>query len=91
MLNAKKTRKSVGAALNAIDSYLAKRSGILFKAVLDHLRDVGEARSATELDEHFKRNFNVRRRFLRLRISGRSGASSERPPRPCSSRGEATS
>ena len=27
--------------------------------MLDHLREVGEARSATELDAHFKRNCNV--------------------------------
>ena len=27
--------------------------------MLDHLREVGEARSATEIDDHFKRNFGV--------------------------------
>ena len=27
--------------------------------MLDHLREVGEARSATEIEAHFKRNFNV--------------------------------
>jgi predicted nucleotidyltransferase len=59
MLNAKKTRKSVQAALDAIDGYLAERAPELFGAVLDHLKEVGEARSCTEIENHFKRNFNV--------------------------------
>ena len=59
MLNAKKTRKSVQAALDAIDGYLAERAPELFGEVLDHLREVGEARSSTEIEAHFKRNFDV--------------------------------
>jgi len=49
----------VKAALDAIDSYLAERSARLFAPVLDHLREVGEARSATEIEDHFARNFGV--------------------------------
>lgn len=59
MLNAKKTRKRVQSALAAIDSYLAQRAPTLFGPILCHLREVGEARSATEIETHFKRNFNV--------------------------------
>ncbi len=59
MLNARKTRKSVQAALDAIDEYLASRADKLFALVLDHLQEVGEARSATEIEAHFKRNFDV--------------------------------
>ncbi len=59
LLNAKKTHKAVKAALDAVDRYLAQRAGVLFGPVLDHLREVGEARSATEIEAHFKRNFNV--------------------------------
>jgi predicted nucleotidyltransferase len=59
MLNAKKTRKNVQAALDAIDEYVAERTATLFEPVLEHLRDVGEARSATEIEAHFKRNFNI--------------------------------
>ena len=59
MLNGKKTRKSVEAALDAIDHYMARRAAMLFRPVLDHLREVGEARSATEIEAHFKRNFDV--------------------------------
>jgi predicted nucleotidyltransferase len=59
LLNAKKTRKSVQAALDAIDGYLAQRTATLFQPVLEHLQEVGEARSATEIEAHFKRNFNL--------------------------------
>jgi predicted nucleotidyltransferase len=59
MLNTKKTQKSVQEALDAIDCYVADRATDLFGAVLDHLREVGEARSSTEIENHFKRNFNV--------------------------------
>ena len=59
MLNTKKTRKNVQAALDAIDGYMTERAATLFQPVLGHLREVGEARSATEIDAHFKRNFNV--------------------------------
>jgi hypothetical protein len=59
LLNAKKTAKSVQAALAAVDSYVAKRAPVLFSEVLDHLREVTEARSVTEIDDHFKRNFGI--------------------------------
>lgn len=59
MLNVKKTRKNVAQALAAIDEYFAERSVLLFRPVLDHLREVGEARSASEIESHFKRNFNI--------------------------------
>jgi predicted nucleotidyltransferase len=58
MLNAKKTRKSVEAALDAIDSYLADRVAV-FDPVIEHLREVGEARSCTEIGDHFARNFGI--------------------------------
>lgn len=59
LLNAKKTRKNVQAALDALDRYLEERTGELFGMVLDYLREVGEARSATEIEAHFHRNFNI--------------------------------
>lgn len=59
LLNAKKTAKSVKGALDAIDSYLADRAESLFAPVLEHLRDAGEARSATDIEDHFARNFGV--------------------------------
>jgi hypothetical protein len=59
VLNTRKTSKTVGAALDAIDGYIAGRAGVLFQPVLEHLREVGEARSASEIEAHFQRNFNV--------------------------------
>jgi hypothetical protein len=59
LLNAKKTRKGVQAALDAVDGYLAERTEVLFKPVIEHLREVGEARSATEIEAYFKRTLNV--------------------------------
>ena len=59
LLNAKKTRASVEAALAAVDEYLRSRAPRLFRPVLEHLREVGDARSASELDAHFLRHFGV--------------------------------
>jgi hypothetical protein len=59
ILNTKKTPKNVQAALAAIDGYLAERAADLFAPVLDYLREVAEARSATEIEDHFQRNFGI--------------------------------
>ena len=59
LLNAKKTRPSVVAALEAVDEYLAARAPSLFAPVLAYLREAGEARSCAELENHFKRHFDV--------------------------------
>jgi uncharacterized protein len=59
LLNGKKSPKNVAAALRAIDDYLAKQAAALFKPVIDHLREVGEVRSCSEIDDHFQRNFDV--------------------------------
>jgi uncharacterized protein len=59
LLNAKKTKKTVQTALDAIDRYVAQRAATLFGLVIDHLREVGEARSCSEIEGHFKRNFDV--------------------------------
>jgi predicted nucleotidyltransferase len=59
LLNSKKSPRKVQAALKAIDDYLAQRAATLFGPVLDHLREVGEARSCSEIESHFKRNFDV--------------------------------
>jgi len=59
LLNSKKTRKNVQAALDAIDQYLAHRVQDCFGLIFEHLREAGEARSCTEIEDHFKRNFDV--------------------------------
>jgi uncharacterized protein len=58
LLNAKKTRASVEGALAAIDAYMAERAPSLFAPVLEHLREVGEVRSCTEIEDHFQRNYD---------------------------------
>ena len=50
------------------------RAPTLFAPVLDHLREVGEARSCTEIEDHFKRHFDVERRDDGVRVPGRPGA-----------------
>jgi hypothetical protein len=59
LLNQPKTTRSVEAALNAIDAYVADRAPKIFGPIVDHLREVGEVRSCREIDDHFKRNFDV--------------------------------
>jgi hypothetical protein len=59
LLNAKKTRKAVQAALDAIDRYVAERAATLFASLIDYLREVGEARSCSEIESHFKRTLDV--------------------------------
>jgi len=59
MLNERKTRKSVEAALDAIDEYIAARTPSLFSLVVDYLREAGEARSCTEIEDYFKKNYDA--------------------------------
>ena len=47
------------AALDAADEYLRSRAATLFALVLEHLREVGEARSVTELEAYFTRTLDV--------------------------------
>jgi predicted nucleotidyltransferase len=59
LLNGKKTRRNVEAALESVDRYLAQRAETLFEPVIDHLREVGEARSCSEIEAYFQRNFDA--------------------------------
>jgi predicted nucleotidyltransferase len=59
LLNAKKTQKAVEAALEAAEAYMAKRAKRLFGSVLDYLRDAGEIRSASDIEDHFARNYGI--------------------------------
>lgn len=59
LLNRKKTRIAVQQALDAIDGYLAQRAEMLFRLVLDYLREEAEARSSSEIEAWFKRHFGI--------------------------------
>ena len=59
LLNTKKSRKVVQDALDAVDGYISERAPALFAPIIEHLRDVGEARSSREIDDHFNRHMNI--------------------------------
>ena len=59
LLNTKKTRAGVQAALDAVDAYVAERAPVVFAPVVEYLREAGEARSCTEIEDHFKRHFDI--------------------------------
>ena len=59
LLNTKKTTKSVRAALDAVDAYLAERAPRAFAPVIEYLAEVGETRSCTELENHFSRTHGI--------------------------------
>ncbi len=59
LLNSRKTPRAVEAALAAVDGYIAPRAATLFGPVIEHLREVGEARSSSEIESYFRRNLDV--------------------------------
>ena len=59
LLNSKKSEQNVRAALDAVDRYVAERAKELFGVVIDYLREVGEVRSVSEIEDYFKRNLGV--------------------------------
>jgi len=59
LINTKKTQANVRAALDAVDSYLAARATTLFAPIIDHLREAGEMRTCTEIENYFTRNYGI--------------------------------
>src|SRR4030095_12774798 len=59
LLNTKKTKKAVVTALEAAEAYMAKRTKRLFAPVLDYLREAGGVRSASDIEDHFSRRFDI--------------------------------
>ncbi|MGQ0767004.1 MAG: hypothetical protein ACT4OZ_15245 [Gemmatimonadota bacterium] len=59
LLNRPKSSEAVSAALSAVEAFIRQKASRLFGAIIDHLIDVGEARSATEIEDHFARNLDV--------------------------------
>jgi uncharacterized protein len=59
VLNRPKTKSAVQGALSAIDAYVAGRAATIFGPVIEHLREVGEVRSCREIEDHFKRHFDL--------------------------------
>jgi predicted nucleotidyltransferase len=59
LLNERKTPARVEAALLAVDVYVASRARALFALVVDYLREAGEVRSCTEIQDYFRKTFDV--------------------------------
>lgn len=59
LLNTRKTKKTVRAALDAVDTYLAEHAPDMFALVLDYLREAGDVRSSSEIEAHFARHYDV--------------------------------
>lgn len=59
LINSRKTKAGVGAALEAVDAYVAERAPALFGAVIDYLDEAREPRSCTEIEDYFARNVGV--------------------------------
>jgi hypothetical protein len=59
LLNSKKTKKAVQAALDAVDGYVADRASDLFSLVLEYLEAVGDVRSSSDIEAHFTRHYDV--------------------------------
>jgi len=59
LLNTRKTKAAVEAALAAIDEYVEARARTAFAPIIEHLVDVGEPRSCRELEHHFTRHFGL--------------------------------
>jgi hypothetical protein len=59
LLNTPKSRAGVQAALEAMEAYMSTRARDLFDPIVEYLREAGEARSAGDLEFHFKRTCDV--------------------------------
>jgi len=52
-------RAAVVKALETVEGYMKARAAEVFKPVLDYLRETGDVRSSRDIEDHFKKNFNV--------------------------------
>ena len=68
LLNTRKTRPAVESALSAVDRFVADRAPRLFAPVLEYLREAGEARSASDIDDALLPPLRHRGRDDRVRI-----------------------
>jgi hypothetical protein len=81
ILNTKKSKRSVQAALDAIDGYLSARAAELYAPVIEHLRDVGDTRSCTEIEDYFQKHYGIEHAttaceyLADLGLIGKAGAS----------------
>jgi hypothetical protein len=59
LLSGGTSKPSVERALEAIEQYMRERATVVFGPVIDYLREAGDVRSSRDLEDHFKKNFDV--------------------------------
>lgn len=59
LVNAKKTPKTIGTALDEIDAYLVRKARTLFAPIFEYLDTAGAPRSATEVRDYFQSNYGT--------------------------------
>lgn len=59
LIHGPKTRETVGAALERIETYLLERAPVMFRPIYDYLREAGGPRSNGEIDDYFQKNMNA--------------------------------
>lgn len=52
-------RKTVETALATVERYMKERAARVFAPLLDYLRETGDVRSSRDIEDHFKKNFDV--------------------------------
>jgi uncharacterized protein len=52
-------RTTVETALETIERYMKARAATVFAPVLDYLRETGDVRSSRDIEDHFKKHFDV--------------------------------
>jgi hypothetical protein len=52
-------KATVVTALETVEAYMKTRAAHVFAPVLDYLRETGDVRSSRDIEDHFKKNFDV--------------------------------
>ena len=55
LMDKKKTKRSIEAALKRVDQYLCDKAELLFKPLLEYLEEADGMRTMGEIDEHFSK------------------------------------
>ena len=53
------SKRHVQKALEAVERYMRERATAVFAPVIDYLREAGDVRSSRDIEDYFKKNFNV--------------------------------
>ncbi|HEX6464250.1 MAG TPA: hypothetical protein VFZ98_07355, partial [Vicinamibacterales bacterium] len=53
------TKSYVERALETVECYMKERAAGVFAPVIDYLRETGDVRSSRDIEDHFKKNFDM--------------------------------